>query len=329
MKLSIIVPVYNVELYICPCLESIFRQGLDDSDFELILVNDGTPDNSFGVIQDIINSHSNVHVVEQENQGLSVARNTGLRIATGEYVIFVDSDDLLVDNSLPKLLDTVKNQTVDMVIAGFVKMSNDEIDSFDGINSQDTSFKLQSATQLFLHDFNPRQCYVWRTVYKNSFLKDNNLCFMPGIFFEDVPFTTECYLKAKKCIKSSVVFYIYRQRENSIVSTVNLTKILDFNSVLARLWQLMHTFPLSDNQKRKLMDTIFVTFSVSFWFVSHDRLLMSKRFEIINDLRHKVPNLCFTNGVKQKAVSFVYRLSPNLYLSLRSIFTSLVSIKFR
>ena len=85
MRLSLIIPVYNVEQYIRPCIESIFKQGLNDDDFEVVLVNDGTLDNSFEQIKDIIESHQNIQVVEQENQGLSVARNTGMKYASGDY----------------------------------------------------------------------------------------------------------------------------------------------------------------------------------------------------------------------------------------------------
>ena len=103
-QLSIIVPIYNVEKYIRMCLESFFRQEMDEETFEVILVNDGTPDKSMEVISDIIEAHQNIHVINQENQGLSMARNNGMEIATGEYILFVDSDDLLIDNSLSFLL---------------------------------------------------------------------------------------------------------------------------------------------------------------------------------------------------------------------------------
>ena len=103
-RLSIILPIYNVEAYIKVGLESIFRQGLDDDAFEVILVNDGTPDNSIGVVDDIISQHQNIIVINQENQGVSIARNSGLNKSQGEYVFFMDPDDLLVDNALSVLL---------------------------------------------------------------------------------------------------------------------------------------------------------------------------------------------------------------------------------
>ena len=92
--LSIVLPVYKVEDYIRACLESIFRQGLPDSEFEVILVNDGTPDKSIDVVSDFVDLHGNVTVINQENQGVSCARNTGLARAKGEYVYFMDPDDM-------------------------------------------------------------------------------------------------------------------------------------------------------------------------------------------------------------------------------------------
>ncbi len=107
IKLSIIVPVYNVEKYIHSCFECIFRQELDETEFEVIIVNDGTKDNSMEKIADFIKEHSNISVINQENQGLSVARNNGIAKAKGEYVYMPDPDDLLIDNYLSVLLDIV------------------------------------------------------------------------------------------------------------------------------------------------------------------------------------------------------------------------------
>ena len=104
-ELSIIVPVYNVEEYVRACIESIYRQGLNEEEFEVIIVNDGTEDKSIEVIADIINQHHNISVINQENQGLSVARNTGIAAAKGEYILMPDSDDLLIENSLKPLLE--------------------------------------------------------------------------------------------------------------------------------------------------------------------------------------------------------------------------------
>ena len=317
MLLSLIVPVYNVEQYIRPCLNRIIEQGLNDEDFEVIIVNDGSTDNSMEMVADIINNCDNVIVVNQANQGLSVARNTGIKHASGDYILFVDSDDLLVDNSLVDLVSQLSGNPVDLLIADFVKMTNEEIIQRPVI-ANEAIYILKSGKEVFLYDLDPRQCYVWRTFYKRSFLEKNNISFIPGIYFEDVPFTTECYLKAEKCIKSSSIFYIYRQRQNSIVSSININKLKDLNYIIEHLWNIMNKSVLVKEEQKKLNDIIFATFSIEMWYLSHHSELTDSRKEVVEDLKMRVPNLLFMNGVKQMLVSILFKISPWLYLRLYS-----------
>ena len=331
MTLSIIIPVYNVEQYIRQCLESVFRQQLDESDFEVILVNDGTRDNSFTVIADIVDSHPNIKVVEQTNQGLSAARNTGISHASGQFVIFLDSDDLLVDNSLKPLLEIATDTHPDMLIADFVKMTDEEVASctpaaFSPQPPASSHLTPLPSHSLFLTDFTPSQCFVWHTLYRKAFLDAAQLQFIPGIYFEDVPFTTACYLKAKTCIHCHHIFYIYRQRPGSIVSAINKRKVMDFNKVLEKLWE-MRSEEIHPNAKeissadiqRQLMNVIFTTFSVEMWYVTHHPQLLADRREIASDLRRRIPDLHFTGGVKQRLVSLLFRLMPSAYIRLRSL----------
>lgn len=170
MRLSIIVPVYNVEQYIRPCLESVVRQELDDADYEIIIVNDGTKDRSMEMVNDIIQQHGNIIVINQENQGLSVARNTGLKYAIGEYVLFVDSDDLLVNNSLPFLLQSALNSSADIVIADFVKMTDKDVeDSSNYVFDEPIQSTMLYGSDAFLKCLKPNQCFVWRTLYRRDF----------------------------------------------------------------------------------------------------------------------------------------------------------------
>ena len=139
-----------------------------------------------------------------------------------------------------------------------------------------------------------------------------------GIYFEDVPFTTECYLKAEKCIKSSSIFYIYRQRQNSIVSSININKLKDLNYIIEHLWNIMNKSVLVKEEQKKLNDIIFATFSIEMWYLSHHSELTDSRKEVVEDLKMRVPNLLFMNGVKQMLVSILFKISPWLYLRLYS-----------
>ena len=318
-RLSIIVPVYQVEKYIRACVESIFRQGLEEELFDVILVNDGTRDESFERIADIIQQHKNISVIEQENQGLSAARNTGLEKATGDYVLFLDSDDVLVDNTLKPMLQDLEQHKPDLLVAGFIKLENLEQYTHLPIPKADyRSYKLTSS-DLFINNLNPRECYVWRTLYRREFLNENDLRFISGIYFEDVPFTTECYLKAQNCLRTNHIFYIYRQRPDSIVSAINKRKVMDFHQGIAHLWKIRKTMTLSRNEQRKLMDIIFATFSVETWYITHSPELLAERKDFVKDLKEQVPDLCFTNGMKQRFISLMFKLMPSLYLKIKSL----------
>ena len=123
-NLSIIVPVYNVERYIRSCFETIFKQGLKSDEYEVIIVNDGTKDRSMEMIEDIIKQHNNISVINQENQGLSVARNNGICAAKGEYIFMPDPDDLLTEKSLDLLLDIAIKTKADLVVSDYVVMTD-------------------------------------------------------------------------------------------------------------------------------------------------------------------------------------------------------------
>ena len=311
IKLSIIVPVYNVEQYIRPCVESIFKQGLEEDTYEVILVNDGTKDNSFGVIDDIIKAHDNIIVEEQENQGLSTARNTGIAKAKGDYILFLDSDDLLIENTLGKLTEALSSSSPDILYAGFIKMTNEEIDTRKMELQEECICRETTGRKGFLEDYNARECYAWRAFYKRTFLEEKHLRFIPGIYFEDVPFTTECHLVAGKCIRTDYTFYIYRQRPGSIVSAINKKKVTDFHHVIARLWELRQK-GLTPAEDHQLMDAISTTFSIEMWYVSHTPELYAERKEIIADLKKKVPGLYFNGSLKKRFKSFLFRYAPDL-----------------
>ena len=266
-QLSIIVPVYNVEKYIHACMESIFRQGMDDKVFEVIIVNDGTQDRSMEVIQDIISQHDNITVINQENLSLSVARNNGIAVAKGEYILMPDSDDLLIDNSLSILLEKALESKADLVVADFLEMTDEEIKRLDNVAQKYLKVKEKTGEQMFLEDLNPRQCYVWRTLYRRAFIQENNLTFIPGVRYQDVPFTHECYLRAKKCLRVSRLLNVYRKGHASATYSFNKKKAHDLITVIAGTWKLRKIEGLSPAVLLKLEDDVFTSFSLLIYFM--------------------------------------------------------------
>lgn len=321
LKLSIIVPVYNVEQYIRPCVESIFRQGLDDSEFEVILVNDGTEDNSIKVISDIIADHQNIKLLEQDNQGPSVARNYGISNAVGKYILFVDSDDLLVNNILPRLLSLAINSSVDLLVGNYLRLNSEEINEGKYVVAFDETIVEKSGYDLFVEDLKPSQCYLWRTLYRKDFILEKQLTTgMEGFCFEDIPFVHECYLKASKCIVTNHIVCIYRIGHNSITSSMNKNKIMDLNKSISRLWMLQYSLVLPDSIHRELRNKIFATLSFELWCISHNSILMVDYKELLTDLQSRVPDLSFKNGFKQRFVTYMFWKHPYIYLKVRSKF---------
>lgn len=318
-KLSIILPVYNVEPYIRACMKSIFHQGLDDNCFELIIVNDGSTDNSMGTISDLVKQHNNITIIHQENQGLSNARNNGIALAKGKYILMPDPDDLLIKNSLKPLLEKALESEADLVVADFLVMTNNDIKNIQDIPQKDFSIKEKTGEQLFLEDHSPYECFVWRTLYKKDFLMTNNICFIPKIRFQDIPYTYECYLKAKKCLRVSCLLYIYRQWPGASTATFPVERAQDFSIALAKVWELK-SLQLTPAIREKLQENMFVHFSVMSCNICHSIREESDRLFAIDFLKKKAPTLAFQNGVKQKLVTFLYRYMPHTYIRLRYLY---------
>ena len=322
MDLSIILPVYNVEKYIRSCIESIFRQGLDEDAFEIIIVNDGTPDKSMEAIADIIAQHDNITVIEQKNQGLSVVRNTGIARARGEYILMPDSDDMLIDNSLPKLLKKAIESQADIIVADFLVSSNSKkIEDLTHYKQERFEFKEKTGEELFLEDLNPNQCYVWRSLFRNEFIRKNQLSFVPEVFYQDVPFTHEAYLKAKKCIRTTWKLNVYRRgRQGAATASFNKKKALDFCTVITKTWELRLLPNLTPTVLCKLNDDIYASFIATIYASLHIFKDTSVLIEILDDLKQKAPDLKFSHGIKQKTETILFRYMPHLYVILRKLY---------
>ena len=318
-KLSIIIPIYNVEKYVRSSLESIFLQGLDEADFEVIIVNDGTKDRSMEVIEDIISQHTNITVINQENLSLSVARNNGIAAAKGEYILMPDSDDLLIENSLKPLLEKALETKADLVVADFLEMDDEEIAKIQTIDQPPFIVKERKGEELYLEDYNPGQSYVWRVLYRRAFLQENHISFVPGISCQDVPYTQECCLKSKKSLRVSRLLNIYRRGHESATSHFNKKKCLDLCVAVAATWKLRNIEGLSPTAKLRLNDNIFVSFTLISYIMLWGAVKVSERREIFSYLNSLVPDLSFSHGIKQKVTTFLYKLSPGLYYIIRRL----------
>jgi glycosyltransferase involved in cell wall biosynthesis len=206
VKLSIIIPIYNVELYIAKCLDSVLRQDIDSDEYEIICINDGSPDNSKDVAMRFAAKYSNIIFIDQENQGVSVARNRGLEIAKGDYIAFVDPDDMIYENSLKPVLERAYKDNIDVLYLN-LQLYNEAglmIQQFE--NCGDDTI----VTDGFSHN---RRTFP-STLYKRSVIGD--IRFVKGIIRgQDTVFNIMVHAMAQRCSYCSVPYYKYLQRETS------------------------------------------------------------------------------------------------------------------
>lgn len=213
MKFSLILPTYNVEKYITACLESCCQQvGISPTDYEIIIVNDETPDGSIEVAQRVIDKYPDHkwQIVNRENGGLSAARNSGILAAHGDYLWFIDSDDYIDRNALSVLSDVIADDTYDII-----NFTHKTVFKNNRIVGGDKYFEPRTCTgtdYLACTNF----LSAWTCLYRRSYIKENNLRFKEGVIWEDSEFNIRAYTLTDNCYCISDALYYYIRREDSI-----------------------------------------------------------------------------------------------------------------
>ncbi len=240
IKVSIIVPIYNVEQYLHKCVDSLFAQDLPSSECEIILVDDGSPDNCPQICDEYAAAHKNIRVIHQKNAGLSAARNSGFKIAQGEYICFLDSDDYWIPNVLGTILDQIENQHLDVLRYNYknVRENGSVFEPFKNVKPYfDYSSEVVDG-ETFLNERLGYACYACQFLIKRELLE--GCVFTPGIYFEDTDWTPRMLLKAKRVASTELIVYNYLWREGSITlptSPEKKQKILDDRMKLLRGFQ--------------------------------------------------------------------------------------------
>lgn len=226
MKISIIIPIYKVEAYIVRNLESIIRQTY--LDIEVILIDDASPDRSIELAKKVINNSNRKQIFKiithQQNLGLSAARNTGIRAATGDYIYFIDSDDELADiNAISILVDIAQQKNADIVIGNYVRIFPTY--SQPSIFNKRLSLSKESLIDAFTKGLIP--ITAWNKLLKKEWLLQNNLQFKEGIVTEDELFAYQSFFANPRIELSGTITYNYIIRNDSISASFNLTRIKD------------------------------------------------------------------------------------------------------
>lgn len=221
MLFSIIIPAYNAEAYLSRCLDSIFSQEYDD--YEVIVINDGSTDGTAGLLGQYAAGHTNLRVITQSNQGMATARNRGLEVAQGQYVMFVDSDDRICEGALSTLAPQLQGE--DIVSFG-TRIYDEQTDTSTNFHLSPFTSHLPTGWDYFCRErLIPRPVHfvcIWQRVYRRAFLEEHGLRFAEGLRrAEDDLFTTMVFLHAKSVKTIADYLYIYHVRQGSITRTSN------------------------------------------------------------------------------------------------------------
>lgn len=260
VKISVVLPVYNVADYLRKCLDSLVNQTFKD--FEVICVNDGSTDLSLGILEGYALTDSRFKIISQENQGLSGARNTGIEHVQGDYVLFVDSDDWLEENALELLYEHVKgfNSEITMFKFKFFDDDTSEIseDPFTNLEVIDPALYTGNFSYYDVLDIIFKISHApFNKLYKTSFLRDLDAKFLYGSYYEDVEFFYKVFFKAKKVSLLSEYLYYYRIRDYSI-STSGDEGSFDIFNVLESTKQSVIDAKIYDDVKQGWLMFIIV-----------------------------------------------------------------------
>ncbi len=207
-KISVIIPVYNVEDYLSQCLDSVINQA-NFFDYEIICVNDGATDDSGKILEEYSKKDKKIKVITQENKGLSGARNTGIDVAKGEYICFLDSDDAFAPYTLDVFYDIAKDSGCDVVVCG-----KDVSSLQDFYPEPKYDYKIYSPALKNIVNIAKAKSQAWNKLYSAKALKNHR--FIEGITFEDWPFVTTLFADIKSFAFLSTPLYFYNQDNVSI-----------------------------------------------------------------------------------------------------------------
>lgn len=234
VKVSVIVPVYKVEKYLDVCLDSILNQTFED--FEVICINDGSPDSCIDILRQYSLLDKRIKVYSQKNQGLSAARNLGMKYAGGEFITFVDSDDFLSPVALERMYQNITENKSDYMFSYVYQVFPERLLFWELPNIKE--FKKAIQKPVFNENDLDAEFYLkfifsaWAKMYRREFIK--NFSFPEGLIFEDLPFFASCYLNAKKYLMilnhctftERIPILLLEMQEKTLLIFLKLMKLL-------------------------------------------------------------------------------------------------------
>ncbi len=314
--ISFIIPVYNVEKYVAQCITSCLTQDVSLADYELIIVNDGSTDRSLDVIMPFVDKYLNIVVINQSNQGLSVARNVGAKYAKGEYIWFIDSDDWVENNCLTRMLKVLKSNLPDILVTDFIEVTNEKnVDRFKYSNKSINCNSKKTYSGYEYLQMNNVRITAWSVVINRNFWQTNNFMFYPGILHEDTELMPKMYAEATKIQYYDAHPYYYRlNRTGSIMATISSKRVSSYLLIADRLF--CYAEELNDKRSKLIYPYICNSLNACYDLIYVNKADKSKWCDIFNDFLIRKPNLLSsylrTQSLKQTVSYVIYTFCPIL-----------------
>lgn len=304
MLLSIIVPVYNVEEYLPQCIESI--ASINIKDIEIILVNDGSTDNSKSICSKYKKTFNNIKLIDRLNGGLSAARNTGILNSSGKYIMFVDSDDYVNTDNLYKVIEFLRCNDLDVIMGDYYEVIEDETKIIHNCNSKIIRSVDKKILKEIFNEFNGLWP-AWKNIVKKEFLIKNNIIFKEEFLHEDIDFTTRILLNMENYAYIDVPWYYYRtQRVGSIMNKRNFKSLNDILEIVIELNEYIDELnldcDLNNVIKNRLRKNIYMSINLV------KKANKDELNNLINILNHNKNILCKTDNYKHNIFYYFYKI---------------------
>lgn len=303
-KISIIVPVYKVENELDRCVQSLLKQTYKN--IEIILVDDGSPDQCPVLCDKYALEDSRICVIHKENGGLSDARNAGLKKATGEYILYVDSDDYIELDSCERMISATNEERIDIVVGNAIMEKSNGCEMM--VHTATPAGVIYNAEDFIKKAIRAYQWYApaWLNMYRRDYLLENELYFKEGIYFEDVQMLPMVFLSAEKIACIDGIFYHYVIRDNSIMTSGKDEKKKNDSIQNLREWKVRFDQVEDVDLKKKLYGMLIKM------YVHECRLYGIRNREITDIGVSFVVKYGINFKEKIKAISFL--LLPDLFI---------------
>ena len=315
---SIVIPVYNTEIYLEKCIDSCLSQSIDKNSYEIVIINDGSTDKSLDIIEYYKSKNPIIHVINQQNKGLSHARNVGILHARGRYVWFVDSDDWIEKFSLGQLYNICIKYSPNIISFGAKNISQNIVTKERSIVAKGKT-SISGEKLLEMNSFHICSTFY---LYSMEFLTKNNLRFFPNIYHEDVEFVPRAIFAAETVFLLNKNLYCVNEREGSITRSF-IPKKSDDLLIVAD--SLIKFFNISGNTVTNKVKTGICT-RISTALNSALRNLKDQELEF-EDLVNKISNnylysICFlkSRSIKHKLEWILFK-NPKLFIFMHKIGT--------